>query len=117
MTHYGRGYCNAFWNGAHLVFGAGDAGMSVSPLFMSFAQLDIATHEFSHAVIDHLSPLTYSHQSGALNESVCDVFTVMLGHYRGRHASHQGTGISAEHCLINKAELKHCVPFHHRKCL
>ena len=38
MTHYGRGYCNAFWNGAHLVFGAGDAGMSVSPLFMSFAQ-------------------------------------------------------------------------------
>ncbi|HHN8377841.1 TPA: M4 family metallopeptidase [Morganella morganii] len=90
MTHYGRGYCNAFWNGAHLVFGAGDAGMSVSPLFMSFAQLDIATHEFSHAVIDHLSPLTYSHQSGALNESVCDVFTVMLGHYRGRHASHQG---------------------------
>lgn len=23
MTHYGRGYCNAFWNGAHLVFGAG----------------------------------------------------------------------------------------------
>ncbi|EMM7987068.1 TPA: M4 family metallopeptidase [Morganella morganii] len=90
MTHYGRGYCNAFWNGAHLVFGAGDAGMSVTPLFLSFAQLDIATHEFSHAVIDHLSPLTYSHQSGALNESVCDVFTVMLGHYHRRHASHQG---------------------------
>lgn len=90
MTHYGRGYCNAFWNGAHLIFGAGDLTTSNAPLFMSFAQLDIATHEYGHAVIDHLSPLTYSRQSGALNESVCDVFTVMLLHYQQQHKSHQG---------------------------
>ncbi|OBU02557.1 M4 family metallopeptidase [Morganella psychrotolerans] len=90
MTHYGRGYCNAFWNGTHLVFGAGDLITSSSPLFMSFAQLDIATHEYGHAVIDHLSPLTYSRQSGALNESVCDVFTVMLAHYQQQHKSHEG---------------------------
>lgn len=90
MTHYGRGYCNAFWNGTHLVFGAGDLTASSSPLFMSFAQLDIATHEYGHAVIDHLSPLMYNRQSGALNESICDVFTVMLGHYQQQHKSHEG---------------------------
>ncbi|WP_413495782.1 M4 family metallopeptidase [Morganella psychrotolerans] len=90
MTHYGRGYCNAFWNGMHLVFGAGDLTTSNAPLFLSFAQLDIATHEYGHAVIDHLSPLTYSRQSGALNESICDVFTVILGHYQQQHSSDRG---------------------------
>ena len=34
--------------------------------------LDVAAHEFTHGVIDSLSPLTYSGESGALNEHIAD---------------------------------------------
>ena len=35
-------------------------------------------HEFAHAVIEHTADLTYRGQSGALNESVADVFASCL---------------------------------------
>ena len=40
--------------------------------------LDVAAHEFTHGVIDSLSPLTYSGESGALNEHIADFFGAMV---------------------------------------
>lgn len=69
-VHYGQDYANAFWDGAHLVFGDGDG-----QVFGRFtAALDVLAHEFSHAVTERTTGLVYRGQSGALNESMSDVF-------------------------------------------
>jgi len=38
----------------------------------------IVAHEFTHGVIDYSAGLDYSHQSGALNESFCDIFGTVI---------------------------------------
>ena len=69
-VHYGRDYDNAFWNGAQLVFGDGDG-----EVFDRFTKpVDVLGHELTHAVTEHTAGLVYQDQSGALNESVSDVF-------------------------------------------
>ena len=73
-VHYGRSYANAFWDGSHLVFGDGDGRV-----FQRFTRaVDVLAHEFGHAVTEHTAALVYQGQSGALNESVSDVFAACL---------------------------------------
>lgn len=69
-VHYGQRYDNAFWDGAQLVFGDGDG--TVFERFTKSA--DVLAHEFGHAVTEHTAALVYRDQSGALNESISDVF-------------------------------------------
>ncbi len=73
-VHYGNDYDNAFWNGRQMVFGDGD-GEVMNRFTIA---VDIIGHELTHGVIDHESALIYEGQSGALNESVCDVFGVLV---------------------------------------
>jgi hypothetical protein len=69
-VHYGRDYDNAFWDGTQMVFGDGDG-----KYFRRFtASLDVIGHELTHGVTELTAGLTYRGQSGALNESVSDVF-------------------------------------------
>ena len=69
-VHYGTDYDNAFWDGTQLVFGDGDGRV-----FDRFTKpLDVMVHEFTHGVTQFSAGLTYQGQSGALNESVSDVF-------------------------------------------
>ncbi|GAA1917063.1 protealysin inhibitor emfourin [Nocardioides hwasunensis] len=73
-VHYGQGYDNAFWDGTQLVFGDGDGRV-----FERFTKpVDVLAHEFTHAVIESTAGLVYEGQSGALNESVADVFAACL---------------------------------------
>ncbi len=76
-VHYGRDYDNAFWNGEQMVFGDGDGA-----LFNRFTvSLDVIGHELAHGVIGAVRDLVYSHQSGALNESLADVFGSLVKQY------------------------------------
>ncbi len=69
-VHYEQDYDNAFWDGTQLVFGDGDG-----QVFDRFTKpVDVLGHELSHAVTQFSADLTYEGQSGALNESVSDVF-------------------------------------------
>lgn len=69
-VHYEQGYDNAFWDGTQLVFGDGDG-----KIFGRFTKpVDVLGHELTHAVTERTAALTYSGQSGALNESISDVF-------------------------------------------
>ena len=71
-VHYGQDYANAFWDGAQLVFGDGDG-----EVFGRFTRSpDVLAHELAHAVTERTAGLVYEGQSGALNESVSDVFAV-----------------------------------------
>ena len=73
-VHYQRNYDNAFWNGQQLVFGDGDG-----KTFDRFTKpVDVLGHELTHAVTEHTAGLVYEGQSGALNESVSDVFAACL---------------------------------------
>jgi Zn-dependent metalloprotease len=69
-VHYSVDYDNAFWDGTQMVFGDGDG-----PYFNSFTEsVDVVGHELTHGVTQFTAGLTYVGQSGALNESVSDVF-------------------------------------------
>lgn len=76
-VHYGRNYDNAFWNGQQMVFGDGDG-----QIFQRFTiSIDIIGHELTHGVTGDTANLDYQDQSGALNESVSDVFGSMVKQY------------------------------------
>ncbi|MFC5720155.1 M4 family metallopeptidase [Streptomyces gamaensis] len=76
-VHYGRSYDNAFWNGEQMVFGDGDGR-----LFLDFTiPVDVIGHELTHGVTQYTANLDYQGQSGALNESVSDVFGSLIKQY------------------------------------
>ena len=69
-VHYGRDYDNAFWDGERMVFGDGDGRV-----FGRFTvAVDVIGHELTHGVVELTAGLAYQGQSGALNESIADVF-------------------------------------------
>ena len=73
-VHYGESYNNAFWDGTRMVFGDGDG-----ELFNRFTvALDIIGHELAHGVTEDEGGLIYAYQSGALNESMSDVFGSLI---------------------------------------
>lgn len=75
-VHYRTGYDNAFWNGRQMVYGDGDEDLPESQrLFNRFTiAVDIIGHELAHGVTQYTANLIYQGQSGALNESMSDVF-------------------------------------------
>ncbi|ELP65459.1 M4 family metallopeptidase [Streptomyces turgidiscabies] len=69
-VHFDVKYNNAFWDGRQMVFGDGDGST-----FTDFTgSLDVIGHELTHAVTEFTAGLAYHNQSGALNESMSDVF-------------------------------------------
>ena len=76
-VHYGREYDNAFWDGERMVFGDGDG-----EVFNRFTiSLSVIAHELTHGVTQYSANLAYQGQSGALNESVSDVFGALVEQY------------------------------------
>ncbi|OEJ31928.1 M4 family metallopeptidase [Streptomyces subrutilus] len=76
-VHYGEDYNNAFWDGQQMVFGDGDGD-----LFLDFTvSLDVIGHELTHGVTQYTANLEYYGQSGALNESMSDVFGSLIKQY------------------------------------
>lgn len=73
-VHHQVAYNNAFWNGSQLVYGDGD-GTQFSPLGNA---LDVGAHELSHAVTTYSANLTYSYESGALNEGTSDIMAAAV---------------------------------------
>ena len=61
-----------------MTYGDGD-GTSFGPL----TSLDVAGHEMSHGVTENTASLTYSGESGGLNESTSDIFGTMVEFYAG----------------------------------
>ena len=75
VINYGSGggisQNNAFYNAGIDVCSYGIAGGAYRPFC---AAQDIVTHEFTHGFTAHTSGLIYENQSGAMNESMSDVF-------------------------------------------
>jgi zinc metalloprotease ZmpA len=77
-VHYGRNYVNAFWSDSCFCMTFGDGnGTSYAPL----VDLDVAGHEMSHGITSRSAKLTYSGESGGLNEATSDIFGTMVEFY------------------------------------
>jgi Zn-dependent metalloprotease len=76
-VHYDENYDNAFWDGEQMIFGDGD-----NVIFVGFTKaIDVIGHELTHGVTQYTANLAYEFQSGALNESVSDVFGSLVKQY------------------------------------
>ena len=78
LVHYSTNYANAFWDGqGHMFFGDGDGNL----FNRMTASLDVVGHELTHGVTQYEANLVYQGQSGALNESLADVFGSLTKQY------------------------------------
>ncbi|MFN8634516.1 MAG: M4 family metallopeptidase [Chloroflexota bacterium] len=67
FVHYSTNYQNAFWDGFEMVYGDGFSEGD-----------DVVGHELTHGVTQYESGLLYFRQSGAINESLSDVFGELI---------------------------------------
>ncbi|WP_027409593.1 M4 family metallopeptidase [Anoxybacteroides tepidamans] len=80
-VHYSRNYNNAFWNGSQMVYGDGDG-----QTFIPFSGgIDVVAHELTHAVTDYTAGLIYQNESGAINESLSDIFGTLVEYYANKN--------------------------------
>jgi Zn-dependent metalloprotease len=82
-VHYDTGYNNAFWDGREMIFGDGDGRV-----FTDFTKsVDVIAHELTHGVTQFTAGLEYHNQSGALNESISDVFGSLVKQWSLKQAA------------------------------
>jgi len=67
---------NAQWTGTQMAFGDGDG-----TTFSNVTSIDIVGHEFTHAVTQYECGLIYQNESGALNETMSDIFGTIIEFY------------------------------------
>jgi Zn-dependent metalloprotease len=86
-VHFGEAYDNAFWDGSRMVFGDGDG-----EVFDRFTRsLSVIGHELSHGVVQYSANFVYEGQSGALNESVADVFGALVEQHAGGQTAYEAS--------------------------
>ena len=97
-VHYGDRYDNAFWDGSQMVFGDGDG-----ELFNRFTiSLDVIGHELTHGVTEDEAGLIYFRQSGAINESVSDVFGSLVKQVKLGQTADQADWLIGEGLLTDQ---------------
>ena len=72
-----RYWSNASWSPSQQIWRFGDDGTDGAATD-DWNTIDIVGHEFTHAVTSNEADLTYSGESGALNESFSDIFGEMV---------------------------------------
>lgn len=60
-------YLNAYWDGQQMTYGQGFTAAD-----------DVVAHELTHGIIERTAKLFYHYQSGAINESIADVFGELI---------------------------------------
>ena len=99
-VHYGVKYDNAFWNGDQMVYGDGDG-----ELFQRFTIcIDVIAHELTHGVTQYEASLNYSGESGALNESMSDVFGSLVKQWVKKQTADQADWIIGEGLFTEKVK-------------
>ena len=74
-VHYSRSYENAYWDGTRMTYGDG------ATRFRPLTALDVCGHEIGHAVCQSTANLTYSNESGAMNEGLSDIWGASIEDY------------------------------------
>lgn len=99
-VHFGQRYDNAFWDGRQMVFGDGDG-----QVFNRFtASMSVIGHELTHGVTQFSAGLTYRNQSGALNESVSDVFGALVEQFVKQQTADQASWLIGEGLFTDQVQ-------------
>ncbi|WP_347107828.1 M4 family metallopeptidase [Paenarthrobacter sp. S56] len=99
-VHYGTLYDNAFWDGQQMVFGDGDG-----EVFQRFTKsVSVIGHELAHGVTQFTAALAYRNQAGALNESMSDVFGVLVEQYLKKESARQASWLIGEGLFTDKVQ-------------
>lgn len=97
--HYSTNYDNAFWSDSCfcMTFGDGSATVGGGSGFKNLTAIDVIGHEISHGVIANSVPggLTYSDESGGLNEADSDINGTFVTYY----AYNGGTGTTVPNTI------------------
>ena len=75
VTEDGEGMDNAYWNPAGFMCLGDGHETYIRPTAES---LDLVAHEMMHGIIQQTAGLIYTYESGALNESIADIFGAMV---------------------------------------
>ena len=93
-VHYADSYPNAMWDGRRMIFGDGDG-----ELFSRLTQsLDVIGHELTHGVTQYTANLEYRAESGALNESISDVFGSLVKQWSLQQSADQADWLIGAEC-------------------
>ncbi len=65
---------NAFWNGSVMTYGDGTS-------FQPLTCIDVVAHEIGHAITTYTCDLTYSYESGAMNEGFSDIWAAAVEYF------------------------------------
>jgi Zn-dependent metalloprotease len=99
-VHFGERYDNAFWDGHQMVFGDGDG-----EVFDRFTKsLSVIGHELAHGLTQYSAGLAYRNQAGALNESVSDVFGVLVEQFAKRQSSAEASWLIGEGLFTDQVQ-------------
>jgi Zn-dependent metalloprotease len=93
-VHYGQDFGNAMWDGYQMVFGDGDGHIFKVGKFTEL--VDVIGHELTHGVTQYTANLRYQGESGALNESISDVFGSILKQYHLKQTPHEADWLIGE---------------------
>ena len=86
----GVGYENAYWNGSVMTYGDG------ATRFRPLTALDVCGHEIGHAVCEKTANLTYSNESGAMNEGLSDIWGASIEAYAVATLGFTSGGVKAK---------------------
>jgi Zn-dependent metalloprotease len=110
---------NACWDGSRMLYGQIRKGRK---LHSYAASLDVVAHELLHGLIGTTSRLEYERETGALNESYCDIFAILISNrnVRGDRERHWNwelgealyANCDAERNFQNPQACKHPQPMH-----
>ena len=75
-VHFDKAYDNAYWNGSVMTYGDGS-----DTYFDALTALDVCGHEIGHAVCSSTANLTYSNESGAINEGLSDIWGASIEYF------------------------------------
>jgi bacillolysin len=89
-VHYSRSYENAYWDGTRMTYGDG------ATRFRPLTALDVCGHEIGHAVCEKTANLTYSNESGAMNEGLSDIWGASIEAYAVANLGFTSSGVKAK---------------------
>ncbi|MFD3578039.1 M4 family metallopeptidase [Streptomyces sp. NPDC058644] len=90
-VHYGNNYVNAFWSDSCFCMTYGDGAGNAKPL----TSIDVAAHEMTHGVTAATGNMTYSGESGGLNEATSDIFAAAV-EFNANNAQDKGDYLVGE---------------------
>ncbi|WP_201985062.1 M4 family metallopeptidase [Hymenobacter rubidus] len=95
----GVGYENAYWNGSVMTYGDG------ATRFRPLTSLDVCGHEIGHAVCEKTANLTYSNESGAMNEGLSDIWGASIEAYAVGTLGFTSSGVKAKSTYLIGEEI------------